>query len=91
MQAGSPNQMEALRARDENERGYDKDVAFLEEKGLLIDKDYIYKGEPYKYGQAWLKIAVPESVLETLRNLPETDIPYPWRRFKEKEEFSGPK
>jgi hypothetical protein len=35
----------------------------------------------YKYGTAWLCEEVPAEVLEFLRGLPDSDVPYPWRSF----------
>ena len=46
----------------------------LEEHNLFEDKDDIYNGKPYKYGNAWRYVALPEEVIEYVKSLPETKI-----------------
>lgn len=75
MKAGSPAQEEALkeyRANLQRVGGrYDYTAAceFLQSKGLLEDKGYMYNGKPYKYGTAWLVEELPEDVKERIRSL----------------------
>ena len=38
--------------------------------GLDPDPEYIYDGEPYRYGSAWLLEEVPPTVLKFLDALP---------------------
>lgn len=84
MQAGSPAQTAWLKAYEEE---YEKARAIsyyewatkcLHVAGLNPDPNYLYKGEPYKYGHAWLGIQVPENVLHWLKTLPDTDITPVW-------------
>lgn len=56
--AGSPRQESEVakwrKANNNDSFAYDEICKHLEEKGLLADKSFIYKGEPFKYGSAWL-------------------------------------
>ena len=65
MRAGTPKQMEALRAwrKTVPHESYAADCKMLESIGLLYDGDY-------KYGSKWLKEDVPITVLEWLFSLP---------------------
>lgn len=80
MQAGTPKQMEALRdAFGSQSYSHDQALEVLDNEGILVDRDYLHNGKPYRYGSAWLHEDVPEHVLQWLRNLPETDLPHPWQ------------
>lgn len=70
MHAGSPKQEEMIKAwKTSNNRPYDYDMIceMLDEAGLLVDKSYIHKGKPYKYGTAWLIREIPEDDLLKIR------------------------
>lgn len=88
MQAGTPEQTEALKEFFETwkyypENDYTHQCAYLEEKGLLYVPDPRHPelfgpGHFYKYGAAWLYVEVPDEVTEFFRSLPDTDITPAW-------------
>ena len=45
----------------------------LSDAGLNPDPDFMQDGKPYTFGSAWLRVDVPESVLEFLQSLPDSD------------------
>ena len=52
----------------------------LKKQGLNPDPNFIHNGKPYKYGSAWLKIDVPNHVIDFLRGLPTSDdLPTVWQ------------
>ncbi len=82
LKAGSPAQQAWLEANPVKSNGsnhYTLACEALAEAGLNPDPNYLHKGEPYKYGHAWLRVEVPEDVLEFLFNLPDAAEPCPWR------------
>lgn len=50
----------------------------LSEAGLNPDTEYLHRGKPYEYGSAWLRVEVPEEVLQFLYDLPDADIQPAW-------------
>lgn len=82
MQAGSPAQTAYLDAHRVEvkypESQFTKDCEVLAAAGLNPDPGYLHNGKPYSYGTAWLRIGVPEDVLEFLKNLPDADIKPAW-------------
>lgn len=74
--AGSPAQTAFLKANpiEGHLDHYNSACAALTLAGLNPDAGYIHKGEPYRYGTAWLRRTVPEEVLEFLHALPQTDL-----------------
>lgn len=82
MVAGSPAQMEFLRANPVKavypENHYDKAIAALTAAGLQPDPNYIHNGKPYRYGSAWLREELPQDVIDFLASLPETDMTPAW-------------
>jgi len=81
LRAGTPRQMEALRshwkANPNEARGYDKSREYLESIGLLLDVHPV-KGDPHKFGSAWLTEPVPDEALEFLKSLPDADKEPAW-------------
>ncbi len=77
MRAGSPAQETWLRANPVTavypESHYEKASAALEAAGLNPDPE-----SGYKYGHAWIKEAIPESVLAELQAFPESTIVPAW-------------
>lgn len=65
--AGSPKQEEFLKNNPTND--YTEACKKLEEVGLLIDNSYLHKGEPYKYGTAWLFQEIPAEDVEKIRKI----------------------
>lgn len=84
MQAGSPRQMAYLEAHPVKavypEPHYDRAREVLAAAGLDPDTEHLVDDEPYRYGHGWLRVEVPEDVLEWLAGLPETSRKYPWAR-----------
>lgn len=82
MQAGSPRQMAHLAANPVEwtypESHYVKACEALTAAGINPDQDHLLNGKPYRYGSAWLTVAVPDDVLAFLRSLPDTDIQPAW-------------
>ncbi len=76
MRAGSPAQRSWLKAHPC--KSYEEAKLSLEAAGLQPDPDYLHKGKPYSYGSAWLKVDVPEDVLQFLQSLPDTDTTPAW-------------
>lgn len=81
MRAGSPRQMAFLDANPVKatypESHYEKALAALQAAGLSPDPEFLRNGKPYAYGSGWLTVPVPDTVLDFLRALPETDRPAP--------------
>lgn len=81
-QAGSPRQMAWIKANPipvkHPQSHYEVYRDALSEAGLNPDMEYLHQGEPYKYGSAWLRVEVPEEVLQFLYDLPDTDIQPAW-------------
>ena len=46
--------------------------------GLHPDPGHLHKGEPYRYGSAWLREDVPDEVLAELAAFPESDRKPAW-------------
>ena len=82
LRAGSPAQMEYLRANpvtaDCPESYYEKACEALTAAGLQPDKGHLHNGKPYRYGSAWLREQLPRDVMEFLNSLPHTDIKPAW-------------
>lgn len=79
MTAGSPRQSLALK-QEFGKKGadYNKAVEFLTTQGLQPDAEFMHKGEPYKYGSAWLFKEIPADVLKWLFMRPETTVIPAW-------------
>lgn len=71
MQAGSPKQMAVLKAH--GHVGYTAACEILKESGCYTDNGYAY-------GSKWLRVEVPEDVVQFLRDLPIT-VGCPWRNL----------
>lgn len=76
MQAGTPEQMAELEKHKHKYPGYpmhhyDWAKGVLKEAGLQPHNGY-------DYGTKWLRVEVPEDVLEFLKSLPETDKTPAW-------------
>lgn len=57
---------------------YTRACEALAATGLYPDSNYIRKGEPYKYGSAWLFEELPNDVLEYFASLPESKLTPAW-------------
>ena len=78
MRAGTHPQMEYLRAIEDEFPGYPVShyewaVDKLKDAGLDPDPD-----TGYRYGSAWLKEPLPQSVIDFLTSLPDTDRTPAW-------------
>jgi hypothetical protein len=80
MQAGTPIQTEFLKShkaelKEYHKAGFDSYYSMacdlLEKAGLLVDNGY-------KYGTKWLKVEVPQDVLEWFQALPDADVNPIW-------------
>jgi hypothetical protein len=86
MTAGSPVQEAFLRANPIKAvypvSDYEEACKALAEAGLNPDPNHLHKGEPYRYGTAWLTEEVPPRVIEWLFSLPNADreLPGSWGR-----------
>lgn len=80
MQAGSPAQTAFLKANPITDwlNHYGAACAALEAAGLNPDPNYLHEGKPYRYGSAWLRVALPAEVVTFLQSLPATDITPAW-------------
>lgn len=80
MVAGSPRQEAFLKANPVTDRlnYYDAACKVLADAGLNPDTEYLQDGKPYKYGHSWLKVEVPQNVLDFLEGLPETTRKPAW-------------
>ena len=82
MKAGSPSQRDYLEANPVvviyPDNHYNKACDALKNARLNPDPNFLHNGKPYVYGSAWLKIEVPEDVIEFLKNLPDTDVKPAW-------------
>lgn len=79
MRAGSPAQTAWVEANvDEKAYDYAKVCAALTEAGLNPDPNYLRNGKPYAYGMAWLRVDVPQDVVDFLASLPDTDVQPAW-------------
>jgi hypothetical protein len=83
--AGSPKQQAWLREHpvtvEYPKSHFVEACAALDAAGLQPDPTYLHKGEPYRYGSAWLYEDVPADVLVWLRSLPDNAqrLPACWR------------
>lgn len=66
MRAGSPRQEAALEEFKNTHFSYDDACAYLKDIGLYKDTEFIYKGKPYEYGQAWLVEQIPAEVVKRI-------------------------
>lgn len=67
MQAGSPAQREYLsKFNYQGSDHYNWAKEVLKEAGLDPDPNYIYNGEPYRYGSAWLTEEIPQEIEEEI-------------------------
>lgn len=78
MLPGSPAQMDYIRNYEIIHGDYHYRCKSLSDAGLNPDSGYLYNGEPYAYGSAWLREDVPEEVLRWLVNLSDTDRQPAW-------------
>lgn len=79
MQAGSPAQTAFLKANPIKATDhYTAACEALRAAGLNPDPSHLVDGKPYRYGRAWLRVEVPEEVLQFLQSLPDTDITPAW-------------
>lgn len=83
MQAGSPAQRAHLKSLEGQCPGYpvsyyDWAREQLKEANLQPDPNYIHNDKPYSYGSAWLRVDVPDDVIEFLRSLPDSPIEPAW-------------
>ena len=66
---GSPRQMAVV--RDRKAKGlpvdYETMCNVLKEINLYEDSEYVYKGKPYAYGEAWLEEKLPAEVKEGIK------------------------
>tara|TARA_R110002167_G_scaffold91261_1_gene245533 strand:+ start:13 stop:516 length:504 start_codon:yes stop_codon:yes gene_type:complete len=71
--AGSPKQEEYLKSivRPDNADFYTWECEQLKKVDLLNDQSFLYNGEPYKYGSAWLTTAIPEEVKKEIKSIQE--------------------
>lgn len=82
---GSPAQMQYLEENPVSaiypESRYEKACAVLTAAGLNPDPGFLHNGKPYSYGHAWLRIDVPDSVVNFLQALPSGDklLPAAWQ------------
>lgn len=71
MNAGSPRQTEFLEKLNlPNYDHYNVAKEKLKEAGLDPDESFVYEGKPYSYGSAWLKVELPQSVIEEIESWP---------------------
>jgi len=72
--AGSPKQEAFIRKYIDEGNSFDyKTVCgLMKEEGIYVDESFIHEGKPYRYGTAWLKRELPESVVSFLASLPES-------------------
>lgn len=75
MTAGSPAQMAWLKANPiaPEEYAYPSShytvaSAKLRDAGINPDPNYLYNGEPYKYGHAWLRRELPPEVISEIES-----------------------
>lgn len=73
---GSPRQMEIVRERESAGLpcDYDTMCGVLKGIGLYEDKDFIYKGKPYAYGEAWLKEELPDDAKAAIEDAIATPL-----------------
>ncbi len=82
MTAGSPAQTAYLKAHPVEY--YDcadrltKVCEALAAADLNPDPNYLHKDMPYRYGSAWLRVEVPQDVLDWLQALPDADTTPAW-------------
>lgn len=77
MQAGTPAQtahVAEFRKSNPN-AGYEATCESLKAAGLY---EVEHEGKPYRYGSAWLRVEVPQTVLDFLQGLPDTDQRPAW-------------
>ena len=76
MQAGTPAQMEYLEDRRADYPGFPTDYyTWASEQLRLVE---LNPDNGYCYGSAWLTMAVPDDVIDWLRQLPDTDRKPAW-------------
>ena len=70
---GSPEQEKYLKSitRPDNADFYTWECEQLKKVDLLRDKSFLYNGEPYKYGTAWLTTPIPEEVKKEIKSIQE--------------------
>ena len=77
MQAASPRQRYLIEKHADCPKTspdyYKWACALLKEHDAFDDATWLHHGKPYRYGSAWLKIVVPDHVVRSLRELPDTD------------------
>lgn len=79
---GSPKQMEWIRSHEdeikkfmeEHEVNYFKAASrLLEQERLNPDKSYVYYGQPYTFGHAWLKEEIPKPIQKQIESWKSED------------------
>ena len=67
--AGSPRQREWI--KNNYGEGYAPyaDICEKMPADILDDSEYLHNGKPYRYGSAWLRVDIPDDVLQWLRDL----------------------
>lgn len=78
MLAGSSAQRRFIKTNSIETKDYPTKLAALRDAGLSPDNSYLHNGKPYVYGSSWLKDELPNSVVEFLAQLPETDLTPAW-------------
>lgn len=75
MQAGSPAQTKFLKENPVKGglKYYEKACDSLRAAGLQPDPGYLHNGKPYRYGSTWLRVEVPQDVVDWLSKLPGSD------------------
>ena len=81
--AGSPEQQAFLSANPVKyqypQTHYGEALKALDAAGLQPDPNYLGEdGNPYRYGSAWLHTDVPQSAIDSLAALPDTDEEPAW-------------
>ena len=73
---GSPRQMEVVRNRKELGQACDYDTMcdVLKALDLYEDKEFLYNGRPYKYGEAWLQEEIPVDVRKSILKVMEMPL-----------------
>lgn len=71
MHAGTPKQEEFLATLNlPNSNYYETAKAKLKDAGLDPDESYLYNGQPYSYGSAWLFIEIPPHIVAEIESWP---------------------
>lgn len=66
---GSPKQEDFLNKVFDKRPNYDTCIDKLKEVNLYEDESFIFNGQPYKYGSAWLKTELPQEVINEIKEL----------------------